>query len=237
MEEERARRAMEEAARSRAARERTEREAEEKARAERVARERAVEEIHLETERRERDEVRRADVLRQAAIERARAEGEATTRAAQRALERQHEIALARVREEALARRGAARQRALGVLVGAVAVGASAAAIYLTVALPRERVRAAAVRADNTSREESTRALRVQLGSSDERMTALANELDVIRRDNVRLQADLQNARRELARKGSPVRAGLLGGARGGGTALEYFSKCPPGSQDPMCVQ
>ena len=116
-------------------------------------------------------------------------------------------------------------------------MGASAAAIYLTVALPRERARAAAMGADIVSREESMRALRVRLASSDERMTAIANELDVARRDNVRLQADLQSARRELARKGSPVRTGLIGGARGGGTALEYFSKCPPGSQDPMCVQ
>jgi hypothetical protein len=237
MEEERARQAMEEAARSRAARERAERQAEEHARSERVARERAVEEIRLETERRERDDVRRADMLRQAAIERARAEGEATTRAEQRALDRQHEIALARVREEALARRGAARQRALGVLLGAVVVGTSAAALYLTVALPREHARTAALRADITSREESMRAARVSLASSDERMTALASEIDVVRRDNDRLQADLQSARRELARKGSPVRAALAGGSRGAGATPEYFSKCPPGSHDPMCVQ
>ncbi|HLK40468.1 MAG TPA: hypothetical protein VKU41_27135 [Polyangiaceae bacterium] len=222
MEEERMESAAREAALARARREQLDLQAREAA-AEQLARERVERE---ERDRRDRREAANAEALKLAAAERAR------TEILVRAEEERRESDARRATQARSSRRRALGE---GVLAGVTLAFGIACGVYEQAIAPAERAAATHARDAATSCNETMRDLRGRLASTEEGLRVAGGDLEAAGRERDRLRSELDTVTRDLGRKNVPRPPAAPGTPSR--RAPEYFSKCPPGSRDPMCVQ
>ena len=222
MEEERVESVAQKAAIARARREQLEQQARQAA-AEQLARERLERE---ERDRRDRREAAHAEALKAAAAERAR------TEILVRAEEERRESDARRARH---ARSGRRRALGEGALAGVMLAFGVACAIYEQAIAPAARAAAAHARDAATSCDETPRDLYGRVASTEESLRLAGTDLETAGRERDRLRSELETVTRELGHK-TPSRPPAASGAPSR-RPPEYFSKCPPGSRDPMCVQ
>ena len=234
MEGERVRSQAQAAALEREARERALHESRERVRLETEGRERREAEARREIEQRAREEAARIEAIRRAGVEMARVAAEAQARADERERERRHELEVERAR--ALARGGGPRGALAAAVFGAVVSAGVAMALHFGVVAPRERATASEARAELASRDVAIEDLRAQAAATDARVHGLEDSLAAARGDNDALHAELEAARRPPATTGSSRGGAVRGVPRPDAPRLDGFTRCSPGSRDPLCL-
>jgi hypothetical protein len=234
MEEERVRALADAAQRERVLRERARRDEEERERLERRVQEQAEEEARHDVERRAREEAARIEAIHRATAEAARLEVESKARAEAREQERRHELELERVRVAPGG--GRARGTVVAALFGAVVAAGVAMAAHHGVFAPRERARATEADATIASRDVAISDLRAHAEATDARMRTLEDDLTTARAENDKLRTDL-DAARKLAIVRGPAPRWTAVTTRPDRPKLDGFTRCPPGSSDPMCLR
>ncbi len=200
MEDERVRAQAEASRLEREALESARRQAEARARHERESLEREEVERRQEAERKERETAARVEAMRQAALEAARVEVEARLRAEERDHARRHELEMANASAE---RRGSVGRRLImATLTGASAAAIVAASLYVGIAAPGERARAAQSSSELASRDALVADARAETVNARALARSLGDELSAARAESARLQKVLDdvNARATRAR-------------------------------------
>jgi hypothetical protein len=132
-------------------------------------------------------------------------------------------------------RRDAMRARALGGLVGGIIAGAALISLYAAVARPRWKADIEA-RLQAESRDESTiQTLRMRAEESERHVQDLESDLASAQSEvaRLRLQLDEANRKRGNTNVPRPPRRARIADTP---PPLDGFTRCPPGSSDPMCL-
>jgi hypothetical protein len=202
------------------------------------ARAREEEEKRRQVERAEHDALARMEATTRAAVEAARVVAEGRLRAEERERERRFEL-----ENLAVARAAAERSRASWTRTLASAfAGASVAALLAGVAFagvlrPAERAEQARWASELAARDALLTDARAEAGRSGDLARSMAGELAAAKAEAADLRQKLLDARPERGR------ANLAGGshvartAASGSREMDGFSRCPPGSPDPMCAR
>jgi hypothetical protein len=220
------RRADAEAARARQEEEATARRAEEE-------RARAEADARADAERRARDEAAHREGLARAASEAARVSVEARARAEERERERRHELELVQARSRA--RRGAWKRSIAAAIAGAACALGASAGTYQAWAAPREAARASQARADLAACAQTATDARAKVDGLTDQAATLSAELATARSENRSLKADLDDARRQLARAHNRGAPPPKPPPRDELPRID-LPTCAPGSLDPMCL-
>jgi colicin import membrane protein len=233
MEEERVRlQARAEAAAREAAR-RAADEAEARAKEAAEAEERVREEARREIARRAREEAARVQAIRDAAAEAARTETIARVHAEERERDRQHAIEVARVQASA---RGSRRTATFAASVATVVTAGVAMVAYFGIAAPAARAALADARGVNASRDRTIEQLRAAVSAGDASERALQLNLAGLRDENSRLRADIKGLKSRIPAV-QPTGHGAAPAPKRAERALDGFTTCAPGVDDPMCAR
>jgi hypothetical protein len=234
MEDERVRDQAEAARLEEAAREAARRRAEVLAREELEAREREGEERRLEAERKDREAAARAEAV----VEAARVEAEGRLRAAEREREMRHDLErLVLAKASAEGDRGA-RRRSLLTAVSAASVTALLAAVgYLGVVRPAEQAREARWASELASSDTLVADARAQAAKAGDSARSLSDELAVARGQLADLRQQVEDGHRSVRTTPSAVGNHSARTTPAHDPTMDGFSRCPPGSQDPMCAR
>jgi membrane protein involved in colicin uptake len=212
-----------------------EREALERARKKAEERERAEVEAQRDAQRRAREDQARIDALERAAIEAARVTVDARARAEERERERRHELEVEYAR--GTARRRTSRSAGLGALLGVILGAGGATTVSLAALGSRGRMQREQANTEIASRDEAIRDLRAGVDATRARLQTLEESLATTRAARDHIQADLDDARRRLARP-TPGRRSTSGAEmHGADTKFDGLTTCPPGSKDPLCLR
>ncbi|HEY5956847.1 MAG TPA: hypothetical protein VIV60_09855 [Polyangiaceae bacterium] len=201
--------------------------------AERAAREaeeariRAEELERQREDQRRKEEAARLEAIRHAEIEKARAEAEHNARLASVTAQQQHEAAMAALNQDRHKKR---LQIMVGVIGGILLIGGVSGVMLYQQAKTESERRAAIELASRKEAEDKLQRLQREFELAARKEQELSRSLASAKDDaeRIRLQAELDNAKKEKAKAGGAVRSG--GPAKSGGAAK---AACNP--NDPLC--
>jgi len=201
--------------------------------AERAAREAEEARIRAEEEERHREEQRRKEegtrleAIRNAEIERARAEAEHNARLASVAAQQQHEATMAALTQDRHKKR---LQIMVGVIGGVLLIGGVTGVVLYQQNKAENERRAMNEAASRKEAEEKLDRLRREFELASKKEAELSRSLASAKdeAERVRLQAELDKAKKEKAQAGGGIRGG--GATKSGGASKPA---CNP--NDPLC--
>lgn len=202
--------------------------------AERAAREaeeariRAEEEERQREEQRRREDATRLEAIRVAEIEKARAEAEHQARLASVTAQQQHEAQMAALNQDRHKKR---LQIMIGVIAGVLLIGVVGGVAWYQDVTQKAAQRAALDAAEKKEQADKLERLQREFEMASRKEQELSRSLASAKDDaeRVRLQAELEKAKKEKAQAG--------GGIRGGGSAQKSggAAKAACNPNDPLC--
>jgi hypothetical protein len=117
-----------------------------------------------------------------------------------------------------------------------VLAGGAALALHVAVAVPHERASTAAAAEGIASRDVAIADLREREAAAEARAKGFEGDLAATRDENTRLRADLEAAHHPSGSNPAPTHHGP-GPGHTEGPRLDGFTRCAPGSKDPLCLQ
>lgn len=203
--------------------------------AERAAREaeearlRAEEEERQREDQRRKEEAARLEAIRHAEVEKARAEAEHQARLATVAAQQQHEAAMAALNQDRHKKR---LQIMVGVIGGLLLIGGVSGVVLYQQAKAESEKRAAVEAAQRKEAEDKLERLQREFEVAARKEAELSRSLASAKdeAEKIRLQAELDEAKKKKAQAGGGIRTGGGGATKSGGASKPA---CNP--NDPLC--